>query len=195
MFRSSRFACSADDARVRRVSDPGMLKWLDERAPEGGNVTGYDATGWDVNVWILHAMCETAKVPEGITHDDVHQMKRASGLVEPMMIGEVDLEELLADAGAKVVGNAVGRSGWPGPGWQRLRWDELAKRLDVDPFAIGSPPCLRSFPYSSWPIWPRDRSWLVYTDADLWATKVSGSGDLIGRLIADAALETVSLLF
>ena len=138
------------------------------------------------------------------------------------------------------------------------------------PFAIGSPPCLRSFPYSSWPaniappgegsldreqfvrlvdhlaavtpegdratcfalyamvmvgeyeqptlctcelhqltdlyhdedlpgspsnIWPRDRSWLVYTDADLWATKVSGSGDLIGRLIADAALETVSLLF
>jgi len=25
--------------------------------------------------------------------------------------------------------------------------------------------------------------------------KVSGSGDLIGRLIADAALETVSLLF
>ena len=133
MFRSSRFACSADDARVRRVSDPGMLKWLDERAPEGSNVTGYDATGWDVNVWILHAMYETAKVPEGITHDDVHQMKRASGLVEPMMIGEVDLEELLADAGAKVVGNAVGRSGWPGPGWQRLRWDELAKRLESTP--------------------------------------------------------------
>jgi hypothetical protein len=44
-------------------------------------------------------------------------------------------------------------------------------------------------------IWPSDRSWLVYTDADLWATKVSGSGDLIEGLLADRELEAISLRF
>lgn len=42
-------------------------------------------------------------------------------------------------------------------------------------------------------IWPMDRSWLVYTDYDLWGTKVSGSADLIERLTADSELETVRL--
>jgi len=38
--------------------------------------------------------------------------------------------------------------------------------------------------------WPDDRSWLVYTDWDLWATKVSGSHPLIEDLIADPGIET-----
>lgn len=106
------------------------------------------ASSWEASVWILHAMYETAELPAGISHDDVHRMERAAGVTEPAMIGDVDVEEVLA--GAQVVGSALGRSGWPGPGWERLRWSELAKRLGVDPFAIDVPPCLRSFPYSSW---------------------------------------------
>jgi hypothetical protein len=39
--------------------------------------------------------------------------------------------------------------------------------------------------------WPRDRSWLVYTDGDLWATKVSGSERLIESIRADERLETM----
>ncbi len=44
-------------------------------------------------------------------------------------------------------------------------------------------------------IWPDDKAWFIYTDYDLWATKVSGSADLISRLAADPELETVSLSF
>ncbi len=253
---------------MERLADPSVLSWLDRRAHEGSDVTGFDASGWEASVWILHAMYETAELPAGISHDDVHRMERAAGLTEPVMIGDVDVDEVLA--GAQVVGSALGRSAWPGPGWKRLRWSELALRLDVDPFAIDVPPCLRSFPYSSWPaniappgegsldreqflclldhlaavqpdgdragcfafyapvmtgdyeqvtiyggelselvdlydeddlpgspsnFWPTDRSWLVYTDADLWATKVSGSGQLIERLFDDEKIEAVSLRF
>lgn len=40
-------------------------------------------------------------------------------------------------------------------------------------------------------IWPQDRSWFVYTDTDLWGTKVSGPPELIAALEADPELETV----
>lgn len=40
-------------------------------------------------------------------------------------------------------------------------------------------------------VWPVDRSWLVYTDWDLWATKVSGSQQLIDELSHDETLETI----
>jgi hypothetical protein len=44
-------------------------------------------------------------------------------------------------------------------------------------------------------IWPDDRSWFTYTDADLWATKVSGSHNLVRRLLADDQIEAVTLDF
>jgi hypothetical protein len=166
-----------------------------------------------------------------------------------------------------MTGAAVGRSGWLGRGWERLRWGELADRLQVNPFDIGLPPCFRSFPYKSWPvniappgegsldheqfvrlvdqlgvispeadrtecfayysplatgvfdvptvyrgklrgladlcaesrsgspanIWPEDRSWFVYTDWDLWATKLSGDRELLHRALEDEELEAVVL--
>jgi len=39
--------------------------------------------------------------------------------------------------------------------------------------------------------WPADKSWLVYTDADLHATRVSGSPELIDALCAHRNLETL----
>jgi hypothetical protein len=42
-------------------------------------------------------------------------------------------------------------------------------------------------------IWPDDRSWFVYTDWDLWATKISGPRELIDRLASDPELEAVRL--
>lgn len=44
-------------------------------------------------------------------------------------------------------------------------------------------------------IWPDNKSWFVYTDWDLWGTKISGSPELINRLTADLKLETVKLSF
>ncbi len=40
-------------------------------------------------------------------------------------------------------------------------------------------------------VWPRDRSWFVYTDWDLWGTKVSGPRSLIRALVEDETLETL----
>jgi hypothetical protein len=40
-------------------------------------------------------------------------------------------------------------------------------------------------------IWPEDRSWFVFTDADLWATKVSGSLELTKDLVQTGELETI----
>ncbi|MGE7388990.1 hypothetical protein ACQKM2_26285 [Streptomyces sp. NPDC004126] len=43
-------------------------------------------------------------------------------------------------------GDGLGRAEHPGPGWRRLRWAELARRLG-DPVATPAlPPCFRSFP-------------------------------------------------
>ena len=38
-------------------------------------------------------------------------------------------------------------------------------------------------------IWPADRSWFVYTDYDLWATRISGSQALIDALIEDSEID------
>lgn len=42
-------------------------------------------------------------------------------------------------------------------------------------------------------IWPEDRSWLTYSDYDLWGTRVSGSARLVAALRADGALDTIDL--
>ena len=43
-------------------------------------------------------------------------------------------------------------------------------------------------------IWPDDRSWFIYSDYDLWGTKISGSDDLIGRLLIDSEIEAAELV-
>lgn len=254
---------------MERLSQPAgvtALAWLDERTD--GGFTGYDAAGWEGKVWIVHAMYETNEMPGGITHDDIHRIELAAGAREPAMLGDVNLDEVLSEA--TVIGSSLGASGWPGTGWRRLLWSELAARLGVDPYDLDVPPCLRSFPYSSWPaniappaegsldreqfvrlldhlaevsadgyqtmctaycsplassdfdnhtvfrcdvreltelydneslsgspnnIWPDDKSWFTFTDEDLWATKVSGSPDLVERLLKDVDLEAVALDF
>jgi hypothetical protein len=42
-------------------------------------------------------------------------------------------------------------------------------------------------------LWAEDRSWVVCTDYDLWATKVAGPGFLIDALLGDCELEAVRL--
>jgi hypothetical protein len=50
-------------------------------------------------------------------------------------------------------------------------------------------PEFRELSPSNW--WPTDRSWFVWTDYDLTATKVSGPRTLIDRIRAHPSLETV----
>ncbi|MCD2191717.1 hypothetical protein [Actinomycetospora soli] len=39
-------------------------------------------------------------------------------------------------------------------------------------------------------VWPLDRSWLLTTDYDLWATRLAGPAALIAAIEADPELET-----
>ncbi|WP_404952692.1 hypothetical protein [Streptomyces sp. 147326] len=41
--------------------------------------------------------------------------------------------------------------------------------------------------------WPQDRSWVLCTDYDLWATKVAGPAPLVEALLNDAEIEAVRL--
>lgn len=42
-------------------------------------------------------------------------------------------------------------------------------------------------------LWAEDRSWVLYTDYDLWATKVSGPESLVEALLRDPVIEAVRL--
>lgn len=42
-------------------------------------------------------------------------------------------------------------------------------------------------------LWARDRSWVLCTDYDLWATKVAGPAPLVAALLDDSVIEAVRL--
>ncbi|MFI5495210.1 hypothetical protein [Actinoplanes sp. NPDC051859] len=50
----------------------------------------------------------------------------------------------------------------------------------------------KAFQASPSNIWPADRSWFVWTDWDLWASKVSGSPTLMAALRDHPDLETIT---
>ena len=229
--------------------------WL--RAADGGGdaMVGFDPSGWEDSVWILHAMYENRELPSDVTYDQAHKARRDKW---EMMVGDHDLNEV-----GTVTGGVLGYVGHPGKGWTRVSWDEYTSREDRE---VGKgqkyPPSSSWFPIRSWPvsvmppnegslddeslralarvlsgtdgglclfmpsslstyrfddtvinegtfveyiellesgsvafspanIWPRDRSWFVYTDYDLWATRVSGPSDLIATIENDPDLETL----
>ena len=65
---------------------------------------------------------------------------------------------------------------------RRVLLGDIASLVDASDGRSGSP--------SNW--WPEDRSWFVYTDWDLWGTKVSGSRELIDAIANDERLETIA---
>ena len=44
-------------------------------------------------------------------------------------------------------------------------------------------------------IWPADRSWLLWSDYDLWGTRLIGSTDLVAAVDADLELETIDFTY
>jgi hypothetical protein len=242
----------------------GEAQWLAELRPDG-EWTGYDPGARPDAVWILHAMYEWESGATRTTHHELRQSLLDAHLVEPDLVGGIDLDAW----GVVDTGGALGRSQHPGPGWRRLRWAELAERTGEPAVTPGSPPDFRSLPGAhpdgSWPasieppaegsldregwarlvdlligwsgpdtpsqayvapgaapdqqghvlagtlgeayalyddergsgcpanLWPADRTWVTWSDWDLWGTKVSGPGELVARVLADAELEAVRL--
>jgi hypothetical protein len=67
----------------------------------------------------------------------------------------------------------------------RCRLHELADLYDQSETGYGAPNN----------VWPDDLSWFTYTDADLWATKLSGNEELIAKVRAELRIESVELPF
>jgi hypothetical protein len=250
-------------ALMRGVAEPrSELSWLAHR-PDVEAVTGYDAEGWESSTWLLHAMFENPSLPTEVTHHELRQSHIAQGLIEPLIIGEVNLDEK-----STVTGTTLGFVVHPGSPWQRLWWSDYVDRTGLALSAAQPvPPGHRWFPSGSWPIsinpppegslddvslvallrvlaehsvqggdspcfafyaslasgdfdhptllsgpleairelvdgespyrstpsnfWPHDRAWFVWTDWDLWATKISGSLALVDAIRAEPDLETI----
>jgi hypothetical protein len=113
--------------------------------------------------------------------------------IQPPGEGSLDLEQFLwlceilagtpaAQEGVLAYYALLGNTGWKQDTLRAGTIDDVVL-LYADESVFGSPTNL----------WPCDRSWLVYTDWDLWGTKVSGSAELIDRLRRDERLDTVNL--
>jgi hypothetical protein len=125
--------------------DTRALDWLERRCP-GDSTTDGDS-GWERSVWILNAMYETDELPGGLSHNDARLIEEAAGIsAVPQDLPA--LAEIMSRA--TLIGGGLGWSERPGAGWRRLRWSELGRRLNVDPF--GKYLDHGSFPYQSWPI-------------------------------------------
>ncbi len=239
---------------LHQLSGNHELKWLDERSDGTPTFGGYNTSGWEDTIWILHAMYETQELSSGVTYHEAAQQSLRPDVSQAVDVGGCN---------AVLVGCPRGGSRAPGPGWHRLRWRTLAQRQDLDLFADQVPPCFRTFLYQSWPLairppsegsldweqlvrltehladhtdgglsgrclayysimvtiqdhpvhtgtmqdildayedellfgspnnfWPEARNWVVWSDYDLWATRVDGPSDLIRALEADETLET-----
>jgi hypothetical protein len=130
---------------MERIWDARALGWLERRCP-GDSTTECDS-GWERSVWILNAMYETDELPGGLSHNDGRLIEEAAGISAipqdpPALAGIM--------ARATLTGGGLGWSEHPGPGWRRVSWSELGRRLDVNPF--GQYLDHGSFPYESWPI-------------------------------------------
>lgn len=233
------------------------VEWLKQTGPTSGFMTGFDPDGWPSQTWLLHAMYRNSALLGLGTHAEARRSKIESGLVEPVIIGDVNLDEATT-----VTGVPLGYVVRPGLPWTRLFWkDYLAETGEQLDSAHDGPPSDRWFPSGSWPvsvapppegsldelswsallgvleedseegcyafygalpsfefetlevwrgpvqsvgkvleasgheftptnIWAVDRSWFVYTDYDLLATKVSGPKLLIDRLRAHPDIES-----
>ncbi|TDD79584.1 hypothetical protein [Actinomadura rubrisoli] len=141
-----------EDAWARAPGE--AARWLHELDPDHC-YSGFEPPRGPDSVWLLHAMYAWEEGLVTTTHDDVHQSVAAAGLTEPAdPAGEFpgDVGDLLE--GAIVTGTELGRSGDPGAGWRRLRWEELARGFGEPVVPEGEMPgnrCLRQgHPAGSW---------------------------------------------
>jgi hypothetical protein len=77
--------------RLTQSDSADALEWL---AGIDG-FSGFDVPGWERQVWVLHAMYETDDRPSGLSYDEVRRIELRAGTVEPLVVGNVNLDELV----------------------------------------------------------------------------------------------------
>lgn len=131
---------------MTRVAEPDAdLQWLSV-CPEDEAWTGYSPELWEAEAWVLHAIYELAVPPFDGTHDEMGRRAIAGGLLEPTIVGDVNLDEETTDTGIP-----LGYVRRPGPEWRRLTWQEYLDRTNAPPPAPNIAPCFRWFADASFP--------------------------------------------
>ena len=122
------------------------LAWLLDRPPEEA-ATGYDAAGWECSTWVLHAMYRCADLAGLGSSDERHRQRVASGDVEPLIIGTVDVDQATTDTGVP-----LGFVSRPPDRWRRVLWSDYLAGLPGPARERTCPPSHCWFPHDSWPI-------------------------------------------
>lgn len=113
----------------------------------GPGATGYDPDDvGDAAVWVLHAVYERLDMPPGMTHHELHHQAIAAGLREPLIVGDVDLDDVTI-----TTGQTLGFQERPPAGWSRVSWRAVGDRDGFEFWAIdGRWPKLHYTPRSQW---------------------------------------------
>ncbi|MBL0888921.1 hypothetical protein [Myceligenerans indicum] len=203
----------------RPVADPqAALSWIPADVLEEGELCGLDVPGWEDETWILHDAIErtdaldphrrrrtrhrwrdltdrdlAAVAAAGVSPPDAMHLLKGHSRPEVTIeegVFEGESQTALLDLLKEFSGAQTGCFAFFG----------TVTAYDVDRLAVLEGPLaaittLRRAELfcevspSNW--WPADRSWFVWTDYDLTATRVSGPRSLIQQVRAHPALETV----
>ncbi|WP_285104268.1 hypothetical protein [Promicromonospora sp. MEB111] len=181
---------------------------------EDGGLTGMDAVGWLDSTWVLHDFeLEVAREPasdlvwerrrwadvasEPISPRLQSSTRPPSSWLLPRELGGTTTEGSMQGESVRgllevLAGVTRATDTCYAFYAQMTTWDFDSLALyemswDV-PHVFGSVNLPSSSPSN---LWPADKSWFVWTDYDLCATKVSGSPELITAVRTHALLETV----
>ncbi len=110
---------------TERVVDGVDTGWITDPLREESLHTGLPAPWMPSCVRILHAAWESPGPSLGVSHHQVRAEALATGEIEPVHIGDVDME-------VGILTGVSGRMETPPQGWRRLRWSEIAARIGVE---------------------------------------------------------------
>lgn len=203
---------------MQRVANPDtVLAWIPETVRDDGDLCGMDVMCWEDATWILHDL--TVPLDKASAEDGPRERRRwqevssvdfevalrenrwppnSRYLLKDQNWPDICVEEGVFDGESFAVLFEI-LIDISGPDGACFAFYGQVPANDYDtPTVLEGPlsaiPGLtqdtefRELSPSNW--WPADRSWFVWTDYDLTATKVSGPRSLIDRIRAHPSLET-----
>ncbi|MEW2028938.1 hypothetical protein AB0901_00220 [Streptomyces roseifaciens] len=201
-----------------QIAPSAETDWLVKLCEDEGS-TGFPPPGMPDAAWVLNAMYEHEQGPGPVSHHQVRQAGLADGSIEPAVFHSAP--DGRAEDGSWPVGIRPPTEGsLDRETWSQLI--EILQRYspagpDTCCLAYYNPLMMRTFDFDNLHVLsgrlgdaqvlydidepdfspsnlcPEDRSWIVYTDYDLWGTKVVGPTAPIDALVCDTEIEAVRL--